>query len=69
MITGSLMTQDECINIITNVNRPIPVLLSQVGRSSMIVMDNSDIDSAVSCVADKSFFASGMLYIFYWINH
>lgn len=62
MVSGCLSTQEECLGIVSELQYPIPVALSQVGRSAMIVFSNSDIDSAVDCIADKAFFASGLLH-------
>ena len=59
MLSGSLPSESECMDVVSQLQFPIPVSLSQHGRSSMIVFDNADIDSAVDCIADKAFFASG----------
>ena len=59
MLSGSLSSKEECRSVVSSLQYPIPVSLSQVGKSSMIVFSNSDIDSAVDCLADKAFYASG----------
>ena len=59
MLSGSLSSKEECRLVVSSLQYPIPVSLSQVGKSSMIVFSNSDIDSAVDCLADKAFYASG----------
>jgi len=60
MLSGCLSTQEECRSVVSGMEYPIPLSLSQLGRSAMVVFDNCDIDSAVACVANKAFFASGM---------
>ena len=60
MLSGALSSKEECKSIVNSLQYPIPVSLSQVGKSSMIILSNSDIDSAVDCLADKAFYASGM---------
>ena len=59
MLSGSLSSKEECRSVVSSLQYPIPVSLSQVGKSSMIVFSNSDIDSAIDCLADKAFYASG----------
>ncbi|KAL5257802.1 hypothetical protein ACHWQZ_G012663 [Mnemiopsis leidyi] len=62
MLSGALSTKEECRSLVSSLQYPIPVSLCQVGKSSMIVFSNSDIDSAVDCLADKGFYASGQAY-------
>ena len=61
MLSGSLSSASEAQTVVSQLQYPIPVSLTQLGRSSMIVFSNCDIDSAVDCIADKGFFASGTI--------
>lgn len=60
-VSASVSIQAEAKHTISSMKHSVPLSITQVGKSSMVVFSNADIESAVECLLDSGFAATGQV--------
>jgi len=60
-VSASVSIQSEAKHTINSMKHAVPLSITQVGKSSMVVFDNADIESAVECLIESGFAATGQV--------